>query len=151
MITIKNEQDSIRFDVFAVERSIQKMLDVIRYSDFDIGVLFTTDEGIQSYNKKYRQIDKPTDVLSFPYHTDLSPGERVVVSEGEDKNLGDIIISAETVKRDAESEGRSPEEHVLILLAHGIAHLVGYDHQTDEEYQQMVEKERELVAAVRKN
>ena len=112
----------------ALKRALQKMLDSAGYPDFDLGVWLTTNATIRSYNKKYRKKDKPTDILSFSYHPKLKPGQKIVVSEPEDKNLGDLIISLEFAIADASNWDRSFKEHLHALCAHGIAHLLGYDH-----------------------
>jgi rRNA maturation RNase YbeY len=152
MITIKNRVRKIKLNTSHVKKNIAKMLDLAGYPDFDIGVWFTTNKTIQQYNQKYRKKDKPTDILSFPYHTDtgggapLKPGEKITILEPEDKNLGDLIISLEYAQNDARAQNRSLMEHVNILLAHGICHLLGYDHQTESEYRQMKKKEGHLLA-----
>ena len=105
------------------------MLHVLGYQDFDLGIWFTTNQTIQRYNKKYRKKDKPTDILSFSYHTDLKPGQEIKVKEDEDKNLGDLIISLEFAQKDVKKLKKSIVEHLQILLVHGIAHLLGYDHK----------------------
>jgi len=128
VITIKNTQRKIKVNVPALKRALQKMLASAGYPDFDLGVWLTTNATIRSYNQKYRKIDKPTDILSFPYHPDLKPGQKIVVRDPEDRNLGDLIISLEFAIADAPNWDRSFTEHLHALCAHGIAHLLGYDH-----------------------
>jgi rRNA maturation RNase YbeY len=144
MITIKNRVKKIKISTNRVRSNIKKMLEAAGYPDFDIGVWFTTNKTIRIYNKKYRKQDKPTDILSFPYHH-LKPGQKITISSPDDKNLGDMIISLEYAKKDATAQNRSLMEHVNILLAHGLAHLLGYDHKTQAQYKRMQEKERELL------
>ena len=131
-----------------MRRNAQKMLDTIRYGDFDLGIWLTTDATIRRYNKEYRGKDKATDILSFAYHDELAPGERVVVHEPEDKNLGDLIISIPYVKKDAPRWGHSFTQRLDVLLAHGITHLLGYDHETEEEYVQMQKVEKRLLKSI---
>lgn len=145
MITIKNRVKKIKVSTVKIKSVIQKMLKEVGYDDFDIGLLLTTDATIRRYNKTYRKKDKATDILSFPYHTDLKPGQDVAVFEPEDKNLGDMIISLEFAKKDARAKKRSLSEHLSILLAHGVAHLLGYDHKTDKEYKKMQRFEERLL------
>lgn len=147
MIRIINRQRKISVDTIGLHNIIEKMLVALKYPNFDVGVLLTTDKTIHRYNKDYRGKDKPTDILSFPFHPDLKPGERIQVESLEDKNLGDIIISLEYVVRKAPEWGRSFEEHLIALLAHGLAHLLNYDHQTDEEYAVMQRVEKRLIKA----
>lgn len=145
MITIKNRVKKIKIDSKAIESGVKKMLSLDGYKDFDIGILFTTNKTMQKFNNTYRKKDKPTDILSFPYHYTLKAGQKVVVHEQEDKNLGDLIISLEYAKMDAEAKGYSFSEYLFILIAHGIAHLLGYDHITDAQYAKMRKKERALL------
>jgi rRNA maturation RNase YbeY len=145
MITIKNSQKKIKIDVHEIHVIVQKMLQIAGYIDFDVGIWFTTNKTIKKYNFEFLKKNEPTDILSFPYHAKLKPGEKIDVKSDDDKNIGDIIISLECAERDAERENRSLEMHIKILLAHGIAHLLGYDHKTDKEYEVMQAKERELL------
>ncbi len=124
------------------------MLAALNYDDFDLGIWLTTDQTIRHYNKEYRHKDKPTDILSFPYHPELKPGERITVKSDDDKNLGDLIISLQYVVKDAPNWGHSFTERMDILLAHGIAHVLGYDHETEAEYAVMQRVEKKLLAAL---
>lgn len=147
MITIRNQQRAVAIDCRWIEDVIACMLSVLKYHDFDVGILLTTNATIRRYNKEYRQKDKPTDILSFPYHPDLQPGKRIKVLVPEDKNLGDIIISLAYAKKDASNWGHSFDEHMVMLLAHGIAHLLCYDHITDEQHAVMSRVEKKLKKA----
>lgn len=124
------------------------MLNELGYDDFDIGILLTTNATIRKYNHKYRNKDKATDVLSFPFHPDLKAGERIKVSESENKNLGDIVISLEYLKEDCARWNRSFKEHLVAILVHGVAHLLNYDHQTDAEFKVMRKVEKNLLKSV---
>jgi rRNA maturation RNase YbeY len=148
MILIRNTQRKIKINIKEITSNIKKMLVVIDYSDFDIGVWFTTNKTIRSYNKKYRKKDSATDILSFPYHPNLKPGKRVKILHSEDKNLGDIIISLEFVKKCVEIKKCSFNEYLKILLAHGVAHLLGYDHQLEKDFVVMKKIEQQLLAAL---
>ena len=106
----------------------------------EISVLFTDDKFIRSLNNKYRGIDKPTDVLSFS----LQEGAIKSPEVESDKLLGDIIISVETAKRQADKLNRR-EKELTVLLIHGLLHLTGYDHEEDKDYKIMQEKESEIL------
>lgn len=134
MITIKNRQRKISVNIRDTKQDIERMLIAVGHEGSDIGIWFTTNQTIRKYNKKYRKKDAATDILSFPL--------------GEEHDLGDIIISLERAQRDAGRQNRSFKEHLRVLLAHGIAHLLGFDHQTDEEHAEMQKKERQLLAAL---
>ena len=123
------------------------MLAFINYSDFDIGLLFTTNKSIRYYNRTFRKKDTATDILSFPYHAELEPGQRIAVSEPEDRNLGDLIVSLEFAAKDAKLVNYSFDDYILVLIVHGIAHLIGYDHITDNDYEKMKSLENKLLEA----
>jgi rRNA maturation RNase YbeY len=145
MINFKNSQHSIKIDAAQLKKDVQTFLSALGYEDFDLGIWITTDATIKKYNREYRHKDKPTDILSFPYHDTLKAGQRIKVQESEDENLGDLIISAAYVKKDAARLGISFERRMRRLLVHGICHLLGYDHMKNADYKVMLAKERELL------
>lgn len=106
-----------------------------------INIILTNPEHIRNINKKYRNIDKETDVLSFPMFEKEEIEE--MKKNGNDINepLGDIIISIERVKQQAGEYGHSFERELAYMLIHGFYHLMGYDHMNDEDKKQMREKE----------
>ena len=120
-------------------------LDALEYSDFDLGIWLTTNKTIRAYNKKYRDKDKPTDVLSFPYHLELKASKRITIKSEEDKNLGDLIFAPEYIQADLPKWNTTFEKHLQRLLVHGICHLLGYDHIKDEDYKAMHKKETQLL------
>lgn len=145
MINFKNSQRSIPIDAAQLQKDAQTFLTALGYDNFDLGIWITTNATIKKYNRDYRHKDKPTDILSFPYHDTLKAGQRIKVKEPEDENLGDLIISAAYVTKDAKRLGISFERRMRRLLVHGICHLLGYDHMKDSEYKVMLAKERELL------
>lgn len=148
MILIKNRQRKITVDTNELKNSAQIMITSLGYKDFDLSIVLTTNATIRSYNRTYRSINKATDILSFPYHPELKPGQPIIVHNPEDKNLGDIIISLEYVQKKAPFYKRTFKQHLTALLAHGIAHLLNYDHQTDKEFKIMHTIETQLLDAV---
>lgn len=106
----------------------------------EVSLLFTDDEYIQVLNHDYRNIDKPTDVLAFS----LLEGEEFAEDE-EEYPLGDIVISVETAKRQAEERGASLDEEIDMLAVHGVLHLLGYDHATSEDEKTMFARQQELL------
>jgi probable rRNA maturation factor len=100
-----------------------RALEVLGLNKAELSIALVSDAQIKRLNKLYRNKDKPTDVLSFPI------GEKV-----EDwLILGDIVISVDTAKRQAQELGHSLEEELKRLLVHGLVHLLGYDHELGEE------------------
>jgi len=109
----------------------------------ELGILITDDATVHDLNRRYADEDKPTDVLSFS----LREGEEFV-SPDDTERLGEVIISLDTAKRQAEEAGRALEAEVAHLLVHGILHLLGYDHAEPDEERAMQARERELLAGV---
>ena len=124
MIDFEN-RSNMEFDINSL-KNIYKYL-----TNKDIELILTTDEEIQKLNKIHRKKDKPTDVLSFP------------LENIEGMPLGSIIISVDTAKKGADEFGHSIEDEIKLLFIHGLLHLLGYDHETDNG--EMREKEKEII------
>jgi probable rRNA maturation factor len=112
----------------------------------EISVTFVNDEEIQEINRTYRQMDKPTDVLSFPMYE--ADEEEIEVFEDEPLLLGDIIISIPTAIAQAEEYNHSFDRELGFLAVHGFLHLLGYDHEEGElAEKEMFAKQEEILAA----
>lgn len=120
----------------------------------EVNVLLTDNDAIQEINRDYRQIDAPTDVLSFPMvdfetESDFDHVEDHVEDyfnpETGELILGDIIISIEKVIEQAEKYGHSQERELAFLIAHSMLHLCGYDHMDEAEREVMEGKQREIL------
>jgi probable rRNA maturation factor len=105
----------------------------------EISVILSDDEHIRELNKQHRGMDKPTNVLSFP-------PARMKTPAGVPRFLGDIVIAFETVEREAREEAKPIENHLTHLVVHGVLHLLGYDHEDDEEAEMMEARERQILA-----
>lgn len=101
-------------------------------NDAEVSVTFVDDEGIRELNKKFRNLDKPTDVLSFPLLDYEGESEEPFFDEL-CHNLGDIVISLERAMAQANEFGHSFEREVAFLTAHSMLHLLGYDHEISDE------------------
>jgi len=109
-------------------------------------ITFTTPEEIRKINKKYRKIDKATDVLSFPMFERKELEEKIAKQDFEHEDvLGDIIISIEKVKEQAIEYGHSFERELSYMLVHGFYHLMGYDHIKEEDKKEMRPKEEKIL------
>lgn len=111
-----------------------------------ISVILTNPENIKKINKEYRNIDKKTDVLSFP----MFEKEEIEEIKASKENivedvLGDIVISIEQVKKQAQEYGHSFEREFAYMLVHGFYHLMGYDHIKEEDKQKMRPKEEKIL------
>ena len=107
---------------------------------FEVELTLCGDEEIHGVNKEFRGIDRPTDVLSFPMMEFSMP--EVYVS------LGNIILSVETARRQAEEYGHSLKRELCFLCAHSALHLLGYDHETEDERDEMEARQREILDAL---
>jgi probable rRNA maturation factor len=116
-------------------------------TDADIGeaelaVMLTDDAGIRTLNKNWRGIDKPTNVLSFPALPPTGPAG----PDDPPRMLGDIAIAFETTRKEADDEQKPFDHHLGHLAVHGFLHLIGYDHETDDDAEAMEALETEILA-----
>ena len=105
----------------------------------ELSILFTDDAQIRALNAEWRGKDKATNVLSFPAFP-VAPGDPLPPM------LGDIVLAAETVRAESALESKSFEHHLTHLVVHGLLHLLGYDHETDDEAEEMEALERRILA-----
>ena len=113
------------------------------HNEIEVSLTFTDDEGIRKLNREFRQIDKATDVLSFPL-TDYEATEFAI--DEPEASLGDIVISLERAAAQAEEYGHSFEREVAFLTVHSMLHLLGYDHvNSEEEELEMRRRQSEIL------
>lgn len=119
----------------------------------EVGLFLVSPEAIRAMNWEHRQIDRPTDVLSFPMAAYGSPGDfEALELDGDNFNpdtgeamLGDIVLNVEQVGEQARQYGHSDEREYAFLILHSMLHLFGYDHETEEEAAQMEKKQKEIL------
>ncbi|TDT51095.1 rRNA maturation RNase YbeY [Fonticella tunisiensis] len=156
MIEFDNRQTRIDFSKeleSLIEKSVEAVLALENFNkEYELSVVLTDDAGIKEINREFRNIDKATDVLSFPmldfeegYYDeedmdieDLNPDSGAVV-------LGDMVISLERAKSQSEEYGHTFEREVAYLTVHSILHLLGYDHEREEDRLIMRSKEEEIL------
>lgn len=114
--------------------------------DYEVGITIMDDEGIRLLNRDYRGLDTPTDVLSFSV-MERSEDEPEIIEGGDEELLilGDIVISAEAVERQAEEYGHSVRRELCFLVVHGVLHLLGYDHQDEDAEKAMFQKQTQIL------
>ena len=149
-IYFENEQELIPLTYktkMLIRNAIEETLDYEQYGNVcEVSVSFTDNEGIRELNKKFRGIDRPTDVLSFPLFDYEGESEEPPVDELMGM-LGDVVLSLEQAKAQAEEYGHSFEREVAFLTAHSMLHLLGYDHETGEEDEaDMRRRQSEIMA-----
>jgi probable rRNA maturation factor len=109
--------------------------------DTEVAVMLTDDSTMRTLNLDWRGIDKPTNVLSFPAQTKPAP-----TKGGPPRMLGDIAIAYETARREADDAHTPFDHHLSHLAVHGFLHLIGYDHEIDEDAEAMEALEQEILA-----
>lgn len=135
-IYFENEQELLPVTYklkILLRRAIEATLDYEQFfNGCEISVTFTDNAGIRELNNRFRQIDRETDVLSFPLFDYEGESDEPVLDEIRN-NLGDIVISLEKARAQAEEYGHSYEREVAFLCVHSMLHLLGYDHETSEQ------------------
>jgi probable rRNA maturation factor len=119
MIEAVNRQRKVRIDAQAWESFAAKAAAAIGKCESSATIAFVSDNAIRQLNRQFRGVDKATDVLSFP------------ADDTDELNLGDIAISVETAAAQAKENGLTLDEELAQLIVHGLLHLSGYDHETD--------------------
>ena len=134
------------------EDTIKKVLEQcfkeekLENSKLYITITLTNSENIRKTNKEYRNIDKATDVLSFPMYEKEELEEKIAKQHYEHEDvLGDIVISIEKVEEQAKEYGHSFERELSYMLVHGFYHLMGYDHIEEEDKKKMRPKEEKIL------
>lgn len=158
---VENETDySFSFDVDKLIKDVTTRTleyENTLYKDVTLNVSFTDDESIREVNRQFRDIDKSTDVLSFPAIDYENPSDMSFISEEDadyfepDTNeliLGDIMISIDHVLKQAEEYNHSVLRETAFLLTHSLLHLLGYDHMVDDERLIMEKKQEEILVSL---
>jgi probable rRNA maturation factor len=127
---VSNRQRGIRVNVAALERFAKEVCSVLEFADDAVAVQLISDVAMAGLNRRYRHKRGSTDVLSFPAQS--ANGNAKHRKPAEESYVGDIAISPAMARRNARRDGRSLPDELKILLLHGMIHLAGYDHETDQ-------------------
>ena len=147
------------FDEEALARQVvEYTLDYMKFPyEAEVNLTLTDNEGIRQINREFREIDRPTDVLSFPLLSYDSPGDFSFLereAEGDfnpdtgEALLGDIVISVDKVKEQAAEFGHSQKREYAFLIVHSMLHLFGFDHMTEEDAAVMEEKQKLILSVL---
>lgn len=142
--TISFEPETLTIEDNLLEeilRAADVVGEIYGVADSELSITLTDDEHIHALNKKYRGVDRATDVLSFAFRESDEP--EVIGADFE--VLGDVIISLERATAQAEDFGHSFRREVIFLEVHGLLHLLGYDHIDDDERREMEEEQRFIM------
>ena len=145
-VLISNNQNEIKIPV-GIRLLIRRCCHAVAVAenfndDFEVSVSFVNNEEIHQLNKEYRNIDRPTDVLSFPLGED---GNYDINNETGSMLLGDIVISIETALKQADLYGHSLEREIGFLTVHSMLHLLGYDHEEGKLQERIIREKEEAI------
>ena len=143
-ISVSNRQKRVAVDSGKIRKAARKILGELGFEGHELSIVIVDDPEITRLNRRYFRRNRATNVISFPMNVEQDAPAHFRI-------LGDVVISAETARRQAEEAGREGEEEILFLLIHGILHLAGYDHEgaAAGERRKMEEKERELFTLLK--
>ncbi len=147
MIYFSNEQASFKLTnhfLLLLRHAVEKTLSSEKVGGkCEVSLTFTDNEGIYELNRRFRSIDRPTDVLSFPQL------DRSDFTDNSFKMLGDIVISLEKAAEQAREIGHSTEHEAAFLCVHSTLHLLGYDHENGEEAEKkMFTRQKEIINSI---
>ena len=138
---VENFENNYEQDFTAIIEQALKTLGI--EDDVEVSCVLVDDERIHEINREYRHIDRSTDVISFV----MEDNDQFYV-EGMPRTLGDIFISVDHAKKQAEEYGHSLRREMCFLFTHGILHLLGYDHMTDEQEKEMFGLQDQILGAL---
>jgi probable rRNA maturation factor len=127
-----------------IQRAVAAAAETVDHDvgEAELAVMLTDDAGIRTLNGNWRGIDKPTNVLSFPALQPSGPSG----PDDAPRTLGDIAIAYETTRKEADEEQKPFDHHLSHLAVHGFLHLIGYDHEKDDDAEAMEALEQEILA-----
>ncbi len=145
-IALQNRQRTYRLNTERVIQWARQILTLQKCPEAEVGLCFVNDRRMREYNRRYRGKDRPTNVLAFCAREGSEAAPRTARM---DHVLGDVVIALPTLLAEAKQYGRGDEEHLLILLIHGLLHLLGYDHErSPQEARRMQRRERRIFKAL---
>ncbi|XP_030846062.1 endoribonuclease YbeY [Strongylocentrotus purpuratus] len=148
-IIVRNFQKSVAFNLDKVKGDLKALRRILRVERFDVSVICVEDKDIRQMNKIYRATDEPTDVLSFPAHENLKPG-RLPDPWSDLADLGDMFLGMGYIERDCTKHNADIDDVLPVIITHGLCHLIGYDHKTQEQWKMMHDRELQILEQFKK-
>jgi probable rRNA maturation factor len=143
---IIDKQKTIKIDRRAVRRLVKRILAEHSRDDCDLSVVFADDAFVRELNLAYRKVDRATDVLAFAMR-DVVPIAEWKAIDGPENVLGDVVISVDRARVQARRYRRTVDHEILKLVAHGVLHLLGFDHERTEDRREMRRLENRYARA----
>ncbi|XP_060088015.1 endoribonuclease YbeY isoform X1 [Heteronotia binoei] len=147
-LVIRNLQRAVPVRRALLRKRVDQIRHVLGVQQFDLAVICISNHHIQRLNRTYRSKNAPTDVLSFPFHENLIPGKLPEAHCRDELNLGDIFLGVEYIYQQCEENKEDYSSILTVTVAHGLCHLLGYKHNTKEEWQQMYEREAQILQEI---
>ncbi|XP_066542844.1 endoribonuclease YbeY-like [Hoplias malabaricus] len=145
-VVLRNLQHVVPLRRARLRKDVETLRLILGVQKFDLGIICVDNRKIQHLNRTYRKKNKPTDVLSFPFHEDLRPGKLPCALYRDEFNLGDIFLGVEYVMQQCKETSCDFHGTLTVVAAHGICHLLGYRHETDEEWDEMFQRESYILS-----
>ncbi|XP_046846353.1 endoribonuclease YbeY-like isoform X1 [Xenia sp. Carnegie-2017] len=146
-LVVRNLQRSVTFSLKKLRNHVQLLMNLLEMESYSLGVIFVGESCIKQMNNEYCNINKPTDILSFPNHI-IMPG-KLHTNEALklDENLGDIFLCPSVIRNHCVDDETDFQNSLPVYVTHGICHLMGYTHHTSEDWTLMFSKEKEILSA----
>ncbi|XP_059155694.1 endoribonuclease YbeY-like [Physella acuta] len=145
-VIIRNLQSKIQLNLSQLHYDAVTLLKLTQYHSYDLGIMLVSSNEIKALNKKYRRVNRVTDVLAFPFLevSHEQPGVLPNVDQ-EDRMLGDIALCTSFIWSESQKHKEDFNSVMLTMVTHGLCHLVGFDHETKDQWTQMYRKELEIL------
>ncbi|XP_069839187.1 endoribonuclease YbeY [Dendropsophus ebraccatus] len=147
-LLVRNLQHVIPLRRAPLRKNLEIARNCLHVKRFDVGVICVNNTKIRRLNSLYRQQDKATDVLSFPFHENLWPGSLPDPPFPDEYNLGDIYLGVEFIYQECKKAKEDFNNVLTVTAVHGLCHLLGYTHHDPEDWKKMFEKESEVLMEI---
>ncbi|XP_008327210.1 endoribonuclease YbeY [Cynoglossus semilaevis] len=144
-VVLRNLQRVVPLRRARLRSDVDRLRHILGIHKFDLSIVCVDNHRIKQINNIYRKKNVPTDVLSFPFYEDLRPGKLPCVLHRDELNLGDIFLGVEFIMNQCVDESVDLHDTLTVVTAHGICHLLGYRHETEEEWTEMLQRESYIL------
>ncbi|XP_026865525.2 endoribonuclease YbeY [Electrophorus electricus] len=149
-VVLRNLQHVVPLRRARLRKNVEIVRHILGIQKFDMSIICVDNPKMQRINNIYRKKNMATDVLSFPFYEDLRPGKLPCAVHRDEYNLGDIFLGVEYVMQQCKETSCDFHGTLTVVLAHGICHLLGYRHETEEEWDEMFQRENYILSEFNK-